>query len=94
MKIYPYGSNFPIKLVGSFTANIKYKGDTKAAELYVTASAGECLLSYSMATSLGIIEAYFNALTKESIRKQFHKFFSGIGKLKNYKLKFEVDPAI
>ena len=63
MQKYPYGSNAPINLVGSFTASLKYEGDTVAAEFYATASTGGCLLSYNTVTNLGIIEVhvkYFN----------------------------------
>ena len=55
MKLYSYGSNVLINLVGSFTANIKYRGGRIAAELHVIANIGGCLLLYSTVICLGII---------------------------------------
>jgi hypothetical protein len=93
-KIFSYGANAPIALIGSFTANVCYNNKKILAEFHVTEGASGCLLSYNTASRLEIIKIRVCETSTRTIKEQFPELFKGIGKLRNYQLKLEVNPEV
>lgn len=98
--IYTYGAKEPIPLLGVFYPTFLYRNNKTVGPLVVTniENAG-CLLSEQISTQLGIIkmDQFANAVLNESVENlldEFSELSSGIGKLKDFQLKLDIDPSI
>lgn len=96
VKTFAFNSDKPIDFVGVFPTTLTKIARSKAvqAEINVVNAATDNLLSYKTASELGII-AIIKYLEFNQFRSRFPNLFSGkIGKLKDYKLKFHIDPYV
>ena len=101
-KFYAYGELQEIKILGQFTADMKYNGRTSTAAFLVAPQGQHNLLSYRTAVQLGVVQL-INQISAtnyreeliEKLKSKYPNVFSGkLGKLKNQTIKIEVDEKI
>ncbi|KAK3800038.1 hypothetical protein RRG08_029760 [Elysia crispata] len=91
-KIYAYGSNTQLDLIGKFVADVNNQSQY---EFYVTSTFGPALMSKSLALDLGVLHFAINHISlKHQIEHEYPKCFEGVGKLNNVSLKLKIDPEI
>ena len=101
-KIYSYGSDTPLPLLGPLSTTIKSSSNSTTTQLHVVKGNMGNLLSYITAQKFGLIIISFNTTTvtdvnknsPESLQEEFECLFGGIGKLRNKIVKLHVDPDI
>ena len=106
MKIRPFGSS-PRKCFGETTCAIRHKEKVANARFYIMDKDVETLLSGPVSEKLGIIT--LNQQREENLTevrhtasqevrgkwiKEFPTVFTGMGKLKGYKVKFHIDESV
>ena len=99
-KIYSYGSDTPLPLLGTLSTTIKSSSTT--TQLHVVKGNMGNLLSYNTAQKLGLITISVNTTTvtdvnknsPESLQEEFECLFGGIERLRNKIVKLHVDPDI
>ena len=95
--VFPYGSKKPLPILGVFTTDIAYDQRTTTADVYVSKTGTETLMSFSTGTQLGLIHISYNVtspVTTENIVNNFQDRFEGIGKLKDTQCKLHVDDTV
>ena len=97
-KIYTYGSNMELPLLGMTTAEIRFRSTTVTATFYVTKGRNGNLLSCNTAQSLGILKITVNTALNTALNthpeQNYPDLFDGIGKIKDKKVKLHIDPEI
>ena len=101
-KIYSYGCETPLPLLGTFTATVKFNNASTFVPLLVVKGRNGNLLSYHTAQKLGLITVSVNTATitdrdtnnSESLKEQFKSLFRGIGKVPNKEVKLHIDPDV
>ena len=92
-KLYAYGTDKPLDLLGKFSTVIAVQGDCKSrevyADFYVLKGAGPALLGRETAEQLGILSIEVNYV--DDVRTEYKECFEGIGKLEGYQLSLHVD---
>jgi hypothetical protein len=103
IKIYPYGSQTPLSVLGKFTGVIESKRKMSNTTFYVVKGNSGSLLSYDTASELELItinaihkqiKSEGNTLRKVEIVEKFPGLFTGIGKLKNFQVKLHIDESV
>ena len=100
-KIYSYGSDTPLPLLGTLSTTIKSSSNSTTTQLHVKGNTGN-LLSYNTARMLGLTAISVNTTTvtdvnkdsPESLQEEFECLYGGIGRLRNKIVKLHVDPDI
>ncbi len=95
-RIYTYGSNTELPLLGMTTAEIRFQSTILKATFYVTKGNNGNLLSCKTAENLGILKITVNTAwnTPSTPEEQFPDLFTGIGKIKDKKIKLHIDPDV
>ena len=100
-KIYPYGANKPLQVLGQFTATIAHDSTSTTATFHVIKGSTKCLLSHNTSTTLGLLKTYVNNMNTQHPHPDVqriidkHKLlFQGIGKLKGTEVKLEIDEKV
>ena len=101
-KIYSYGSDTPLRLLGTLSTTIKSSSNSTTTQLHVVKGNMGNLLSYNTAQKLGLITISVNTTTvtdvnkdsPESLQEEFECLCGGIGRLRNKIVKLHVDPDI
>ncbi|CAB4026689.1 Hypothetical predicted protein, partial [Paramuricea clavata] len=102
INIYPYKSDKPLRVLGTFTATVESRKRIDAAEFFVVSNNGRLggsLLSYNTAKHLGLI-AITNAVDtakNTTVSCNFaipEELFNGVGKLTDHKVKLHIDESI
>ena len=104
VKIYPYGSETPLPVKGTFNANVSTPDLHTLADFVVVENlnAGS-LLGKKTATELGLLRIgpeyprTVNQITVQSVQAivdRHRAVFNGVGKLKDYQLKIHIDPEV
>ena len=94
-KIYPYGQNKPLDIVGQFNACLSSKHNSMCADIYVVKEYGYSLLSYTTSTELGLI--HISSHLQPDIVNDFKDVLVGksvIGKLNDRTVKLHIDETI
>ena len=103
MRIKPYGQKKRIRCIGFYVGPVRYKDEIANVAIYVVKGEVEALLSGAASEALGIISFHGDGEVRRSVAEDpsnqvyFSKFpslFSGVGKMKNYKVKFHIDPNV
>ena len=94
-KVFPYGRDEPIVLLGEFDCNISFKGNNVSRTVYVAEGSESHFLSvldYKACIDLGILK-FVNTIgdSDNNIMTEFKDVFHGVGKLKDYKIKLHID---
>lgn len=69
-RVFPYGADKPIELLGQFTAEIKSDTITKTDKFLVTKTNSKCLLRYRTSTALELLDVKINANTLEHVNPE------------------------
>ena len=101
-KIYSYGFDTPLPLLGTLSTTIKSSSNSTTTQLHVVKGNLGNLLSYNTAQKLGLITISVNTTTvtdvnknsPESLQEEFECLFGGIERLRNKIVKLHVDPDI
>ena len=103
-KLYAYGGQ-KLEVVGQFKSGLAVE-ETKVLTHFIVVKRGRCLIGYSTATELGILQVgpvpsplaescnTVGCPFVESLKAKFPGVFSGVGRLKNYQLKLHIDPQV
>ena len=101
-QVYAYASRIPLEVKGSCKVHMSVQGDGEvdAAQLLMVKGDHAALLGRKTAEELGVLrvglaaDMYFTGgLTKEKLREMYPQAFTGLGKLKNYQLKLNIDES-
>ena len=96
-KLYAYGSDKPLKLLGSFTAQAGIERGETQAEFIVIGGVGEPLLGRQTASELGVLKMGPDVMSigeAVPVMERYKEVFEGVGKLKDYQLKLHIDPNV
>ena len=99
-KVFAYGSDNALELIGVFETDIKYKERTVSATFLIAKTGTQTLLSYDTASDLGLIKIVFNIadeperINHTEIMQKYADRFQGIGKLKDVTCKLHVDETV
>ena len=103
-KLFAYGHKEPINVAGTFVTEIfcEVNGEKCVAEFTVIKDRGKSLLGKKTAEQLKILRVGPEETTytvadegrDSDIREEFADIFTGVGKLKDYKLKLHVDENV
>ena len=99
VKIHTYGAKEPLALHGVFYPCLTYNSNRKIGRVIVVeAMDAGCILSKDSSVMLGLLTVTesVNLVSSgtESIIKRFREVFTGLGKLKDFKLKLDVDKTV
>ncbi|XP_033727669.1 uncharacterized protein LOC117317001 [Pecten maximus] len=92
-KLFAYGNETPLTVVGSFVANIKVKESRveTTAEFFVIKEKGKALLGRKTAMELKVVrlgpECEAEQINSVDIRNLYPNCFEGLGKLKRFPVK-------
>ena len=99
-KVFAYGAQHPMHLLGQFTAEVQHNLTKTTSTFLVTKENNTCLLSFNTSTGLGLLNININSITIDhsnpriaQILQQHHKVFQGMGSLKNCEVKLEINPC-
>ena len=95
-KLYPYGSTTPLPLLGKIKAEISTNKKSINDIFYVVKNSSGCLLSFSTAKKLEIINIVNTVKSKKghTLIDEFDCLFKGLGKQKNFQLKLNIDDTV
>ena len=102
-RVYAYASRCPLEVMGSCEVRMSVQGggEVDAAQLLVVKGDHAVLLGRKTAEELGMlrvglaVDVYFTGgLTKDKLREIYPQAFTGLGKLKNYQLKLNIDDSV
>ena len=105
-KLFAYGQEKPIDVLGTFVAEIEYENNDRKCEgeFTVINGTGKTLLGRRTAEKLDVLmvgpleHPHTYSVTEEGtdadICRKFADVFAGMGKLKNYQLKLHVDKIL
>eukprot|EP00794_Sanderia_malayensis_P005111 gene5111-biopygen4169 len=105
VKAYPYNTAKPVEFLGKFESLVKTKSRYAVATFFVLEQENSgCLLSATTAQEMGIITLKLNKISTEApenvtssdpqinaIVQKYKEVFTGVGKLKNYAVKLNID---
>ena len=106
-KVFPYGSDTPLQIVGKTLLNLTVGNKTHSVEFQVIPGKGRTLLGRKSATEVGLLHVgLINSVSTSSCADQgqaqecneilgsFQDRFQGIGKLKDFQLKLHIDKTV
>ena len=100
-KIYPYGTEKPLEVLGEFTTTITYKLHSKITTFYVIKGSTKCLLSYDLSMTLGLLKTFVNTVILQhsnpyvqELLNKHRSLFQGMSKLKGREIEPEIDESI
>ena len=92
--IYAYGEK-PIETEGEFMADLRFKNRSCRTTLIVAKDSSNSLLSWETSQKLQLL-ATVNTVknNSEQIIEEFSELFTGLGKLKDFKVKLHIDETV
>ena len=99
VNLFAYGSNQPMKVLGTFVAEARLGHRQITAKFVVINGKGKSLLGKKSAEELNVLQVgrvddNRNDIFQDDIFQEYQDCFKGIGKLKNYQVKLHVDENI
>lgn len=94
--IFPYGSEVPLKVIGTFVANAKIGENSTKAEFVVVDHDVESLLGYETSETLGTLKIGVPANVNmcSSYQAKYPNLFKGVGLLKNRTIRLTIDNSV
>ncbi|XP_060076193.1 uncharacterized protein K02A2.6-like [Ylistrum balloti] len=94
-RLYSYGADKPLSLLGKFITTVSVDGsdDEIEAAFYVLDGTGSALLGRATAVDLGVLKIGVYSV-HDDILDKYKSCFGGIGKLNDFKLKLHIDPSV
>ncbi|KAK3706244.1 hypothetical protein QZH41_008631, partial [Actinostola sp. cb2023] len=101
-KIYPYGSNKSLPILGKLTAEVESRGKFAEEKFFIVKGNGGCLLSWNISQHLGLVQVVrpitqsqvSKQLEIESLVKEYDDLFNDLGKLKGFQVKLHIDEGV
>ncbi|CAB4041803.1 PREDICTED: uncharacterized protein K02A2.6-like [Paramuricea clavata] len=100
-KVFPYGTNTPLELIGESEAQITASSDTTTGTFLVTNTNSTCLISYQTSTDHGLLNLKVCSVSVDhpdpdvsAVLNKHKKVFEGMGNLKDKGVKLEIDPDV
>lgn len=94
-RIFAYGSQSQLCVLGKFDANIKANGKQVLSTVHVLQGTHGSLLSFATASKLDLVDVKINKVTScSNLIEQYPSVFQGIGKLKNFEVKLQIDKTV
>ena len=100
VKIFSYGSQVPIPVLGTFTDTVRNGSYSTIATFFVVTGSCGSLLGWNTSTKLRLINVV-NAVTSQpcsssvdAVIKEYEDLFRGLGKLKNFQVKLHIDETV
>ena len=93
-KIYSYGCETPLPLLGTFTATVRLKNASTCTPLLVVKRRNDNLLRYHTAQKLGLITVSVNIATITDRDTNKSKSLKELGKLPNKQVKWHIDLGV
>ena len=97
-KLYPYASNQPLPVKGSFKCTVGVCDRSARAELLVIEGRGVLLLGKTTATELGVlkigVDVAMVTVKADNLKQHYPEVFDGVGKLKNKQVSLDIDPTV
>jgi len=99
-RIFAYGSKTQLPVLGKFKGTLESRNKIAITDIHIVQGNFGCLLSYSSATTLGLIQVNINKVqaqqsaTHEKLIQEFSHIFDGIGTLKDVEVKLHIDPSV
>ena len=101
MKIFRYGSDKPLTLVGKCQCQCEGETDTKFSveTLFIVEGKAGCLVSWKSSQRLGLVQVVRvvrepEANKVESLVQSYSDLFEGLGKLKGFQVHLHVDKEV
>ena len=98
-KLYAYGSDSPLEVVGKFSCEISVQKHNQSkiksvqADFYVVKGNDVSLLGKATAIELGVLKLGIYSVN-ENIKQEYSDIFSGVGKLDDFKLKLHINSDV
>ena len=98
-KIFPYGSNKPLALVGKCCCEVETKTKFSVETFFVVEGKTGCLVSWKSSQRLGLVQVVQSVEQSESNRveslvESYSDLFQGLGKLKGFQVQLHVDKDV
>lgn len=97
-KLYAYGASKPLEITHSFKAMVNSGEHQALAEFVVVKGRGPILLGRETSIQLNLLQLAHVCEVKQSklteLQTRFKECFTGLGKLKGFKLQLHVDPSV
>ncbi|KAK3720930.1 hypothetical protein QZH41_014537, partial [Actinostola sp. cb2023] len=99
-RIYSYGTDTPLPVLGTVTAELKSNTNSVTATLHVVKGKTGNLLGFDTAQNLGLLRIINQAsiddppVTKSSIYEEYKCLFEGVGKVRDNVVKLHIDPDV
>ena len=109
-KLFAYGNKVPLPLIGKCEIKLVHKNNITIDDFIVTENGEDILLSYKTANVLGIVEivsriernttptdqtaGHIRDHSVVKLVKEYSDLFTGLGKLKDYKVKLHIDQTV
>ena len=101
-KIFAYGAEQPLPLVGAFDATMESVTCSTVAIFYVVSGNYGSLLGHETAVELELLQidpAEIRTIkeqsdTAEKLKEEYHNIFQGIGKLKDFQFEIHIDENV
>ncbi|KAK3711516.1 hypothetical protein QZH41_016433 [Actinostola sp. cb2023] len=101
-KLYTYGSEKPLRVIGTFTCRVMAGNNSTEGEFCVIDGRGESLLGRATSVRLGVlkvgvdISAVVERLQPigETIQEKYPEVFRGVGMLKGRAIQLHIDPNV
>jgi hypothetical protein len=104
-RLFAYGADHPIKIIGKFQTAAESKDKITHATFHVAAGSHGSLLSYQTASALNLIRIDVNCVNKviandvrpikvNDLVQSHPRLFEGIGKLKNFQVRLHIDETV
>jgi len=88
-RMFAYGSQSQLRVLGKFDANIRANGKQVTSTVHILQGTHGSLLSFATANELGLVDIKVNNVTTYSnVIEQYPTVFQGIGKLKTVKYSY------
>lgn len=96
-RLFSYGSQTPMNVIGTFLATISVGSKSEEAEFIVVEEKGQALLGRETALKLGVLklgpDVQVNTVS-DSIFTEYSDVFQGLGKLKDFQLEIPIDKEV
>lgn len=97
-RLFPYGCDKPLNLLGSFKAYVEAGSKSSKEKFVIIDGKGEPLLGRETARALGVLKIGLDVRSVnaggDDFVQEFPELFTGFGKLKDRKIKLHVDPNV
>jgi hypothetical protein len=98
-KIFPYGSNKPLPLVGKCDCEIETEKKFSVETFFVVKGTTGCLVSWKGSQRLGLVQVVQSVEQHgkdkvESLVESYSDLFEGLGKLKGFQVRLHVEDSV